>query len=67
MDVASTKFHEILKAFYSNNGISLYFKYKSEREFPSPHCIINWAEWDRFVAWVEWQRKEDALKKVSPA
>ena len=63
MDVASTQFHETLKATCLDDGISLYFRYESGREFPSPHCVVNWAEWERFVAWVEWQRKEDALKK----
>jgi len=43
-------------------GVSVWFEYKKigqkRHEFTcSPE------EWDRLVAWVEWQRKEMALKK----
>ncbi len=62
LNVAS-QYDYTLKSLYTPVGLSVHVRYDSTREFPSPHIIIGWEEWDRFVAWVELHRKEEALEK----
>ena len=63
LEVGKTGWNETLCADYSNSGINLQFKYPSGKHFPSFSLKLNWAEWERFVAWVELQRKEQALRE----
>lgn len=63
LDVAR-QFGHTLKVGYSTEGLGFHFRYESERDFPWTPVVVNWTEWDRLVAWVELQRKEEALKEA---
>ena len=63
LEVGKTRFGEKLEARYSNTGIKLQFEYPSGKNFPSLSLNLSWAQWERFIAWVELQRKEEALKE----
>lgn len=62
MDVA-THFGHTLRVNYSTKGLGVYFRYESNRDFPWAPVVLNWAQWDWLVAWVELQRKEEALQE----
>ena len=38
--------------------------YDSGREFPCAGIYVKQAEWDRLVAWIELQRKEETLREA---
>ncbi|MCJ7743721.1 MAG: hypothetical protein MUO99_04080 [Dehalococcoidales bacterium] len=63
-NVGATQFGETLMAYYLDTGLNLQFTYESGRHFPSISLNLDWVEWERFVAWVELQRKEHALEKA---
>lgn len=66
LDVASGQFGETLKADCLADGLLFHIKYPSGKEFPSPfRCRATWAEWDYLVAWVELQRRENALSPTT--
>ena len=65
LEVGKTVFNETLEARCSNTGITLQFKYPSGKHFPSISLRLNWVHWERFVAWVELQRKEQALEEAT--
>ncbi len=52
-----------LKAQYTSGLVTLSIVYESGREFPWSGMSLNKAKWDRLVAWIELQRKEEALQK----
>jgi hypothetical protein len=56
------RFGDELVAGYRGDGLHIQMKFQSGKNFPSTPIIISWEEWERFVAWVELQRKEQALK-----
>lgn len=60
LDVATHRGHT-LRVDYHTQGLGVCFRYLSQRFFPWTPARVNWAEWDRLVAWVELQRKEEAL------
>ncbi len=64
LDVGQTRWNEKLEARSSNTGITLQFAYPSGMHFPSVPLRLSWAQWEKFVAWVELQRKEQALKEA---
>lgn len=64
LEVGKTSFGEKLEARYSNTGVKLQFEYPSGKNYPSPSLHLSWAQWERFIAWVELQRKEQALKET---
>ncbi len=64
LEVGKTHWNEKLKAHYSNTGVNLQFEYPSGKNFPSLSLHLSWAQWERFIAWVELQRKEQALKET---
>lgn len=53
-----------LRASYSARSIRFSVVYDSGREFPAFGIYVNQPKWDRLVAWVELQRKEEALKEA---
>jgi hypothetical protein len=63
LEVGKTRWNETLNASCSSTGVALHFKYPSGKHFPSFSLLLNWAHWERFVAWVELQRKEQALEE----
>lgn len=62
LKVGKTFWGETLKADCLSTGITLQFEYESGKHFPADSLHLNWKQWERFVAWVELQRKEQALK-----
>jgi hypothetical protein len=42
-------------------GVSIWIKYKDAPQQPT--ITLSPEEWDRFVAWVEWQRKDNIFSK----
>lgn len=62
--IVGEQFGDKLIAQYDTDGLRIHTKYQSGRNFPSIAVTIGWQEWERFVAWVELQRKEDALKNT---
>jgi len=64
LEVGKTSWNEKLKAHYSNTGVTLQFEYPSGKHYPSLSLYLSWAQWERFIAWVELQRKEHALEEI---
>ncbi len=64
LEVGKTVWNETLNASCSSTGVTLQFEYPSGKHFPSFSLHLNWAHWERFVAWVELQRKEQALEEA---
>ena len=58
------RFGDKLIAEYETDGLHIHTEYQSGRNYPPAAIIITWGEWERFVAWVELQRKEEALEKT---
>jgi hypothetical protein len=63
--IVGQRFGNKLIAGYSVNGLYMHMKYKSGKNLPANPIIINWEEWERFVAWVEFQQREKALEKAN--
>ena len=53
-----------LKVDYSSEGLIIWMEYESGYKFPWFHLPVSWAQWERLVAWVELQRKEQALREA---
>lgn len=53
-----------LRVNYSAGTVGFSVVYDSGREFPWAGIYVSQAKWDRLVAWVELQRKEEALKEA---
>lgn len=53
-----------LRVEYSSGGVRFSVVYDSGREFPWAGIYVSQARWDRLVAWVELQRKEEALQEA---
>jgi hypothetical protein len=54
-----------LRANYINGSVRLFLTAKSDRrEFPGKYLGLNETEWNRLVRWVEYQRAEEALKRM---
>lgn len=49
---------------YSTKGPGFQFIYVKGNNYPPGAAVISWQQWDRLVAWVDLQRKEEALKNV---
>ena len=64
LEVGKTRFGGKLKAHYVNTGVTLQFEYPSGTHYPSFPLVLSWAQWERFITWVELQRKEQALKET---
>ena len=64
LEVGKTPWNEKLKAHYSNTGVTLQFEYPSGKHYPSFSLHLSWAQWERFIAWVELQRKEQVWKET---
>jgi len=62
--IVGQRFGDKLIAQYKTNGLYIHTEYQSGRNFPPASIIISWEEWERFVAWVELQRKEEALENT---
>ena len=62
--IVGQRFGDKLIAGYRRDGLYMQTKFQSGKNFPSTPVIISWEEWERFVAWVELQRKEQALKNT---
>ena len=62
LDVA-TQLGHTLKVNYSTEGLGVYFRYESNRDFPWTPVVLNWAQWDRLIGWVESQRGKEALEE----
>ena len=58
LEVGQTVWNEKSKAHYSSTGVILQFEYPPGKHYPSFSLNLNWAQWERFTAWVELQRKE---------
>ena len=53
---------DIMAKLTERDGVRIWFKYKDIGQ--ERHEIrLSSEEWDRFVAWVEWQRKNRAINK----
>jgi len=63
LDVAK-QWDRTLKVNYSGGRVTFSVVYDSGREFPWAGLDISQAAWDRLVAWVELQRKEETLKEA---
>jgi len=63
LDVTKS-FNATLRVKYSAGSVGFSVVYDSGREFPWAGIYASQAKWDRLVAWVELQRKEEALKKA---
>lgn len=59
--IVSKGFEKELIAEYETDGLHIQMSYASGKNFPRDSIIISWVEWERFAAWVEFQRKEEAL------
>jgi len=57
-------FEKELVAEYETSGLCIQTRYASGKNFPRDSIIMSWEEWERFVAWVELRRKEEALEKT---
>jgi hypothetical protein len=53
-----------LIARYMTDGLCIQTEYPSGKKYPAIDVNISWEEWERFVAWVELQRKEEALENT---
>jgi len=53
-----------LKVNYAAGSVGFNVVYDSGRRFPWSSLWVSPQKWDRLVAWVELQRKEEALEKV---
>jgi len=62
--IVGERFGNKLIAGYSVNGLYMHMKYKSGKNLPANPIIISWADWARFVAWVEFQQREEVLEKT---
>jgi len=60
--IVGQRFGDKLIAQYKADGLYIHTEYQSGRNFPPGAIIISWKEWERFVAWVDLQRKEEALE-----
>jgi hypothetical protein len=58
------KYGDKLIAEYQTDGLRMHTEYLSGRNFPEVPVPINWEAWERFVAWVDLQRKEEALERT---
>ena len=63
LDVTKS-FDATLRVNCSARSVGFSVVYDSGRNFPWAPLYLSWAKWDRLVAWVELQRKEEALKEA---
>ena len=62
--IVGQRFGNKLIAGYSASGLYMQMKYKSGKNLPANPIILSWADWARFVAWVEFRQREEALEKT---
>lgn len=60
IDVAK-RYGRTLKVNCSGGGLAFRIEYDSGATYPRNWLSVNWAQWERLVAWVELQRKEQVL------
>ena len=53
-----------LRVYYSAGKVRFRMEYDSGYNFPWNGIYLSQVEWDRLVAWVELQRKEEALQET---
>lgn len=63
LDVTKS-FDAALRVNYAAGSVVFSVVYDSGRRFPFDSLWVSPEKWDRLVAWVELQRKEEALKKA---
>jgi len=54
---------DIMAQLTKEGGVRIWYKFQGSGQ-EKYEIVCTPDEWDRFVAWVEWQRKEAALKKA---
>ncbi len=57
-------FDATLRVNSAGRSVGFRVVYDSGREFPCAGIYVSPQEWDRLVAWVELQRKEEALQET---
>lgn len=59
----STQHDHTFRVNYSSGGLVVRIEFESGYSVPWDGHSLDWAEWERLVAWIELQRKEEALQR----
>ena len=61
---AKKSYDTTLRAYFSDGKVRFRMEYDSGYNFPWQGIWFNQTEWERLVAWVELQRKEEELQRA---